>query len=60
MTFTEKEWESAVDLMEDLPSAIHILQRENKEMKELLREHGIKYPKQQPILFTKMVDFEPR
>lgn len=36
------------------------LHDENKEMKELLREHGIKYPKQQPVLFTKMVDFEPR
>ncbi len=60
MTFTEKDRDSAADLMADLPSAIHILQRENKEMKELLRERGIKYPKQQPILFTKMVDFEPR
>lgn len=60
MTFTEKEWGDAVDLMEDLPSTIHILQRENEEMKELLRINGIKYPKQQPVLFTKMVDFEPR
>ena len=60
MTFTEKELESAGDLMKDLPSEIYILQKENEEMKELLRIHGIKYPKQQPILFTKMVDFEPR
>ena len=60
MTFTEKDRDSVVDSGRDLPSVIHILQRENKEMKELLREHGIKYPKQQPILFTKMVDFEPR
>ena len=36
------------------------LHDENEKMKELLRENGIKYPKQQPILFTKMVDFEPR
>ena len=52
MTFTEKEWESAVDLMNELPSAINILQRENKEMKELLREHGIKYPQQKAVLLT--------
>ena len=42
----------AVGLMEDLPSAIHILQRENKEMKELLREHGIKYPQHKAVLLT--------
>ena len=36
------------------------LHDENAEMRELLRLHGIKYPKQQPVLFTKMVDFEPR
>ena len=57
MTFTEKDKESVENSERDLLSVIHNLQKENKKMKKLLRENGIKYPKQKPILFTKMVDF---
>ena len=60
MTFTEKDKESVENSERDLLSVIHNLQKENKKMKRLLRENRIRYPKQQPILFTKMVDFEPR
>lgn len=52
MTFTEKDKESVADSERDLRSVIHTLQKENKEMKELLRENGIKYPQQKAVLLT--------
>ena len=52
MTFTEKDKESVENLERELLSVIYNLQKQNSEMKELLREHGIKYPQQKAVLLT--------
>lgn len=52
MTFTEKDKESVENSERYLLSVIYNLQKENKEMRELLRECGIKYPQQKAVLLT--------